>query len=116
NQVSLTLDLHDDERPPYAILSHTRACDNSQEVTFAAVGTAAGQRKPGNEKIRFCAEQARKDDVNHFWVDIYCINKNSHSELLEAITSMFRWYQNAVKCYIYLPDVSARKRNHEGDT
>jgi hypothetical protein len=23
---------------------------------------------------------------------------------------MFRWYQNAVKCYVYLPDVSTTKR------
>src|SRR4051794_17819979 len=25
----------------------------------------------------------------------------------EAINSMFRWYRNASKCYVYLPDISA---------
>jgi hypothetical protein len=31
-------------------------------------------------------------------------------ELQEAINSMFRWYQNAAKCYVYLSDVSTTKR------
>jgi hypothetical protein len=29
---------------------------------------------------------------------------------------MFRWYHNAVKCYVYLFDVSARKRDYNGQT
>ena len=35
----------------------------------------------------------------------FCINKANNNELSEAISSMFRWYQNAAKCYVYLLDV-----------
>ena len=34
-----------------------------------------------------------------------CIDKANHTELSEAITSMFRWYREAAKCYAYLSDV-----------
>lgn len=64
-QISLTRDFHGDERPPYVILSHTWAENNSKEVTLTEVETIAGQKKPSYEKIRFCAEQARKDGVSH---------------------------------------------------
>ena len=39
-------------------------------------------------------------------MDTCCINKASDSELTEAITSIFRWYRDAKKCYVYLTDVS----------
>ncbi|KAK5094369.1 hypothetical protein LTS08_008650 [Lithohypha guttulata] len=113
--IGLTPDLDEDKRPPYAILSHTWAENNSQEVTFAEVETAEGQQKTGYEKIRFCAEQARTDRINHIWVDTCCIDKTNHVELSEAITSMYRWYQEAIKCYVYLPDVSCPQRGSGGD-
>lgn len=34
-----------------------------------------------------------------------CIDKTSSAELSEAINSMFRWYQKAEICYVYLNDV-----------
>jgi hypothetical protein len=61
--------------------------------------------KTGYDKILFCGEQARRDDLQYFWVDTCCINKANNTELSEAINSMFHWYQNAVKCYVYLSDV-----------
>jgi hypothetical protein len=48
--------------------------------------------------------------LQYFWVDTCCIDKSNAVELQEAINSMFRWYQNAVKCYVYLSDVSIKKR------
>lgn len=33
------------------------------------------------------------------------IDKKSSAELSEAINSMFRWYQQAAVCYVYLSDV-----------
>lgn len=115
DQIGLTPDLDDDKRPPYAILSHTWANDNSEEVTWNEVETEEGRKKPGYEKIRFCAEQARKDGISHFWVDTCCINKTNLVELSEAITSMYRWYQDAVKCYVYLPDVLYQKQDPGSD-
>ena len=106
NTIRLTRDFPDHSRPRYAILSHCWAEDNSEEVTFAEVETDVGRQKPGYKKIQFCAEQARRDGVEYFWVDTCCINKENHVELSEAITSMFRWYREAIKCYVYLADVS----------
>jgi hypothetical protein len=63
-------------------------------------------QRAGYNKIMFCAKQAQCDGLRYFWVDTCCINKSSSAELSEAINSMFRWYQNADKCYVYLQDVS----------
>jgi ankyrin repeat protein len=92
--------------PSYAILSHTWEANN-QEVTFQDVEKGLGSSKPGYRKIQFCGAQAQKDDLEYFWVDSCCIDKSNSTELQEAINSMFRWYQNAAKCYVYLSDVSA---------
>ena len=39
--------------------------------------------------------------------DTFCINRFNAVELQEAIHCMFRWYQQATKCYVYLDDVSS---------
>jgi ankyrin repeat domain-containing protein 50 len=91
--------------PLYAILSHTWEADN-QELTFQDVMNGTGRSKSGYRKIQFCGDQAKKDGLQYFWVDSCCIDKSSSAELSEAINSMFRWYQNAAKCYVYLSDVS----------
>ncbi|KAF2462942.1 uncharacterized protein BDR25DRAFT_338103 [Lindgomyces ingoldianus] len=62
--------------------------------------------KAGWRKIRFCADQAAADGLQYFWVDTCCIDKKNAVELGAAINSMFRWYQNAAQCYVYLSDVS----------
>ncbi|KIX06114.1 uncharacterized protein Z518_04088 [Rhinocladiella mackenziei CBS 650.93] len=107
---SLTKDLIEDI-PSYAILSHTWGADE-EEVTFNDVKDRSSKSKAGYVKIQFCEEQARRDGLQYFWVDTCCIDKANHTELSEAITSMFRWYRDAVKCYVYLSDVSARKRDN----
>ncbi|KAF2621873.1 HET-domain-containing protein [Macroventuria anomochaeta] len=76
--------------PPYAILSHTWG--------------EQAELKGGYQKIFFCAHQAKRDGLDHFWVDTCCIVKANNTELSEAISSMFRWYQNAARCYAYLSD------------
>ncbi|KAK7178572.1 hypothetical protein PSPO01_15389 [Paraphaeosphaeria sporulosa] len=62
--------------------------------------------KDGYTKIRFCGERAAKDGLKYFWVDTFCIDKSRSDELSTAINSMFRWYERATKCYVYLSDVS----------
>ena len=101
--------------PRYAILSHTWGADKD-EVTFNDLENGSGKSKTGYAKLQFCREQAEKDGLQYFWVDTCCINKANNTELSEAITSMFRWYHEAVKCYVYLSDVSVRKRNNSGQT
>ncbi|KAF2820928.1 HET-domain-containing protein [Ophiobolus disseminans] len=94
--------------PRYAILSHTWG-EDAEEVTFADLAQDDGKHKPGYEKICFCGEQAQQDRLKYFWVDSCCINKSDKAELSHAIQSMFRWYQNATKCYVYLSDEPAFK-------
>jgi hypothetical protein len=96
--------------PPYAILSHTWG-EDAEEVTFADLGKGDGKHKPGYKKIRFCGEQAQRDGLQYFWVDTCCIDKSDKAELSSSIQSMFRWYQNATKCYVYLSDVSKKMAN-----
>jgi hypothetical protein len=105
----LTKDLSEEELSshPYAILSHTWGTDD-EEVSFADLTQGLGNTKAGYEKLRFCGKQAADDDLHYFWVDTCCINKSSSAELSTAITSMFRWYSGAVRCYVYLRDVSTR--------
>jgi hypothetical protein len=98
----------DDEIPQYAILSHTWI--EGQEVTFKDLMDGTGKDKTGYDKIRFCGQRAKRDGLQYFWVDTCCIDKSNSVELQEAINSMFRWYQNAAKCYVYLSDVSTAKR------
>src|SRR5271155_2034114 len=104
NEFSLTKDLLDNI-PAYAILSHTWG-DDGQEFTFEDLAKGAGKSKPGYRKIRFCGEQAARDGLRYFWVDTCCIDKSDAAELQSAINSMFQWYKNAARCYVYLPDVS----------
>jgi Heterokaryon incompatibility protein (HET) len=107
-EFSLTDDLID-SIPRYAILSHTWGEDH-QEVSFKDLTIGPRRTISGYKKLRFCAEQAARDGLQHFWVDTCCIDKSNAVELQEAITSMFAWYQNAAKCYVYLSDVSATNR------
>ncbi|KAI9150737.1 WD40 repeat-like protein [Paramyrothecium foliicola] len=91
--------------PPYAILSHTWGPD-ADEVKFEDIVNETYETKTGYEKIRFCGEQAQQDDLHYFWIDTCCINRTDKSELSLAIQSMFRWYQKAAQCYVYLSDFS----------
>ncbi|KAJ5042653.1 beta transducin-like protein-like protein HET-E4s, partial [Bipolaris maydis] len=82
-----THNFDDGDIPPYAILSHTWGADS-------------------DEKILFCGSQARHDGLQYFWIDTCCIDKNDKAELAFSIRSMFRWYRNAARCYVYLSDSS----------
>ncbi|KAH9207726.1 hypothetical protein DL95DRAFT_415366 [Leptodontidium sp. 2 PMI_412] len=109
--LSLTED-YTEHVPPYAILSHTWGID-TEEVTFDDFRAGTYINKIGYRKIKFCGEQATRDGFQYIWVDTCCINKSNLIELSEAINSMFRWYQDAAKCYVYLSDVSKRYNTNE---
>lgn len=89
--------------PAYAILSHTWGDD---EVTYKDLISDSGKTKVGYKKLLFCGKQAARDGLQYYWVDTCCIDKSNNTELSEAINSMFRWYRDAAKCYVYLSDVS----------
>ncbi|KAF3011320.1 hypothetical protein E8E14_003797 [Neopestalotiopsis sp. 37M] len=103
----------EDNKPDYAILSHTWLM-NGSEVTFGDLEMGNAQTKTASyDKVRFCIEQAAKDGLSYSWMDTCCIDKSSSAELQEAITIMFTWYRNAARCYVYLSDVSATESKSE---
>ncbi|KAG4432782.1 hypothetical protein IFR05_011734 [Cadophora sp. M221] len=104
---SLT-EFFDNAIPEYAILSHRWG---TEEATFEDLQKGIGTKKAGYEKIRFCAEQTKRDGLQYFWVDTCCIDKSNNAELAEAINSMFRWYRMSTRCYVYLSDVSRTSAN-----
>lgn len=97
--------------PPYAILSHRWEADD-QEVTFQDLADGTASSKRGYRKIQFCAKQAEQDGIQYFWVDSCCINKMDFTEVSASINSMFRWYRNSIKCYVYMSDVTAFPSYH----
>ncbi|KAL5462753.1 hypothetical protein PMIN06_001446 [Paraphaeosphaeria minitans] len=112
--------INDKELPDYAILSHTWI--DGQEVTFDDLKDTNNAKETdstiseGHRKLRFCAQQAKRDGLDYFWVDTCCINKPDSSELQEAINSMFRWYEHAARCYVYLSDVEQDTLDEGGES
>jgi hypothetical protein len=107
-----------DKTPPYAILSHTWGAEVNeptlqqiQELTqVGRLDPSAWTRHPtalkkGYQKIRSACGLALAQGYRYLWADTCCIDKTSSAELSEAINSMFKWYQAAGICYVYLEDV-----------
>ena len=63
---SLTPQLHDHKIPLYDILSHTRE-DEDQEIVFDVIPKRTYQDKEGYKKLKFCVDQAAKDNLELFW-------------------------------------------------
>src|SRR5438034_757750 len=91
------LDFFDEQKPPYAILSHTWG---SEEVTLQDLEKLhEGEtnypsadpicKKTGYHKIERCCDQALRDGFAWVWIDTCCIDKTNSVELSEAINSMF---------------------------
>lgn len=89
----------------YAILSHTWEDD---EVSFQKISDLASVRSiRGFAKIeKTCVLAKDKHHLQYAWVDTCCIDKTSSAELSEAINSMYRWYQAAAVCFVYLSDMT----------
>jgi aromatic ring-cleaving dioxygenase len=103
NRLILT-DFRGKSIPPYAILSH-RWSDSETLIEDISNGNYTN-REEGHAKLQFCAEQAARDGLQYFWIDTCCIDRWDNSERSRAINSMFQWYRNAARCYVFLSDVS----------
>jgi hypothetical protein len=90
--------------PPYAILSH-RWSDSETLIEDISNGNYK-EKEEGYRKFTFCAEQAAQDGLQYFWIDTCCIDRWDNNERSKAINSMFQWYRNADRCYVFLSDVS----------
>jgi hypothetical protein len=90
--------------PPYAILSH-RWSDS--EILIEDISNETYKEKEeGYRKLQFCAERAARDELQYFWIDTCCIDRWNNNERSKAINSMFQWYKDAARCYVFLSDVS----------
>ncbi|KAI9566379.1 heterokaryon incompatibility protein-domain-containing protein [Boletus coccyginus] len=95
----------------YAIFSHRWG---EEEPAFRDMSSKVHGQRPtleglGYEKLqRFC-EKAKEHGCEYVWSDTCCINKESSSELEEAIRSMYGWYRDAFVCIIYLAKSSSVK-------
>lgn len=94
---------HEAQVPRYAILSHTWGLE---EVTLQDMANSIATKKAGYIKITGTCRLALSHKIDYVWIDTCCIDKTDRSELAEAIRSMFRWYQNATVCYVYLSDLT----------
>ena len=92
--------------PPYAILSHTWEDGevSLREMTDPSPSVAS---KNGYRKIVDYCRLAAGEDYGWAWIDTCCIDKTNHAELAESINSMFRWYEEAVVCHVFLADLAA---------
>ncbi|KAH6612423.1 heterokaryon incompatibility protein-domain-containing protein [Boeremia exigua] len=93
----------------YATLSHVWG---SNEISYEDISRTTlpvpvpiEHKHEASAKLIGCREQARKDGIKYLWIDTCCINQPNHSELSEAINSMFHWYQKSKVCYVYLADI-----------
>jgi hypothetical protein len=96
--------------PFYGILSHRWGAEG-EEITYEELldgeRRCVGERaRLGNQKLEFCQRRADEEGLRYFWIDTCCINKRDPRELSYSLNSMFHWYQKAVRCYVYLDDVS----------
>ncbi|KAH7031483.1 heterokaryon incompatibility protein-domain-containing protein [Microdochium trichocladiopsis] len=111
NAESMTLEeFFDEQLPEYAILSHTW---DKGEVTFQAFQQKEGlSSHAGYHKITESCRLAQARGYKYVWIDTCCIDKSSSAELSEAINSMFRWYENACVCFVYLADVPSWEKDN----
>lgn len=99
------------EIPKYAILSHRWTSDEVGFNKFRKAfrqdfGHNASRYQEGFVKIQRCCDEALAHGFKWVWIDTCCINKDSSSELTEAINSMYDWYKRADICFVYLSDVA----------
>ncbi|GKU04487.1 het containing protein [Fusarium langsethiae] len=78
-----------------------------KEITFQDITQQTLENLQCREafyKVQECCAQARRNGYGYVWIDTCCIDKTSSAELSEAINSMFKWYQQASLCYVFLSD------------
>jgi len=107
----MKLEEHNDLHPPkYAILSH-RWYSVSEEVSFHDVQSGAHlSAKRGWHKLWNFCQLAFSMGFQYAWSDVCCINKDSTTELMTALNSMYRWYAESKLCIAFLHDVNPRAK------
>jgi len=95
----------------YAILSHRWG---RSEPTFQDFKWRRCEGAGYEKLLKFC-EKAKEYGCKFVWSDTCCINKESSSELDEAIRSMYRWYRDAHICIVQLAQSESLNTLHEDE-
>ena len=90
--------------PPFAILSHT--WEDNEVIFHKTLQSEMNKKLSEHPKIGRGCHLARSEGLKYIWIDTCCIDKSSSAELTESINSMYKWYQNAQICYVYMSDIS----------
>lgn len=98
--------------PPYVILSHRWEDEEVSYKDLTEPEKDLSKLKGWTKLDSFCS-LAEKDGWEWVWMDTCCIDKNSSTELSEAINSMYQWYREAGFCFAYLADISVVKDETE---
>ncbi|KAI5984639.1 hypothetical protein EDD15DRAFT_1718049 [Pisolithus albus] len=89
----------------YTTLSHRWGAGEPLLRDVQGVNIYSLDDREGFAKLqRFCAFTL-EHGYRWAWSDTCCIDKDSSSELQEAIASMFAWYRNSALTIVYLSDV-----------
>ncbi|KAG1740024.1 hypothetical protein EDB19DRAFT_1908622 [Suillus lakei] len=88
----------------YVMLSHRW---EGVEPVFkdVAEGGVYNLPEPRSQKIRNFCRKARGCGFDWAWIDTYCIDQDSSSDIQTSIASMFAWYRRSALTIIYLSDV-----------
>ena len=70
-ELTITNFISKDAISSYAIISH-KWLTETEESTFKDLTNRTALEKPGYDKLRFCGEQVRQNDLQYFWVDKCC--------------------------------------------
>ena len=101
----------DDDRPSFAILSHTW---EAGEVTFQDFSNIQlRSTKNGWKKLEGACRISIESGFDYLWMDTCCIDKQNTAELAESINSMFQWYSEADLCLAYISDYDAVSADSE---
>jgi len=58
----------------------------------------------GQRKLMGAIRKTKEAGFDYLWADSCCINKADNTELVESLSCMGGWYQNAAVCLVYLGD------------
>jgi hypothetical protein len=111
-------------KAPYIAISHVwmdPGTSYENEILFHEFndGEVWKNKPDGAAKIKGACDTARNwsarrkkldpraPEVKHIWLDTCCVDQKNPVELSTAINSMYRWYQNAMTCFVHLSDIQS---------
>lgn len=88
---------------------------NQEKLQNADLTTTFGSTddEKALEKIAKTCWLAQRDKLEYAWIDTCCINKENATEQEKDFASMYKYYEAASLCYVYLNDVSDMQEEYE---